>query len=78
MPGAKFERITLKRLVSGCAILFTARTAKRIMIFAIIGPDSWTLFRWEQTFVWTHSIRQLIETEQGISGLVFRDAQSGI
>jgi integrative and conjugative element protein (TIGR02256 family) len=41
------------------------------MIFAIIAPQNWQLFRCQRRLMWT-SIRPLVEVERGKSGLVFR------
>lgn len=44
---------------------------KRMMIFVIIAPDGWALFRGHKQLVWT-PIRQLAKVEEGQYGLVFR------
>jgi integrative and conjugative element protein (TIGR02256 family) len=46
-------------------------TTKRMMVFVIIGPDGWALFRCQKHFIWT-PIHQLVKVEEGQSGLVFR------
>jgi integrative and conjugative element protein (TIGR02256 family) len=46
-------------------------TTKRTMIFVIVAPDGWALFRSQRRFIWT-PFRQLIKVEEGHSGLVFR------
>ena len=50
-----------------------AAITKRMMIFVIIAPDGWVLFRTQKRFFWTPS-QQLAKVEQGQSGVVFRAA----
>jgi integrative and conjugative element protein (TIGR02256 family) len=61
-PNPSFIDKTTWREVAG--------DARRTMIFAIVAPEGWRLFRCQRRFMWT-AVRRLTLLERGASGLVF-------